>query len=282
MTDPIPTGLTFNAAGSDPSCVQNGVNILCNNFSLAAGQIRTVQVSFAVPNSMICGATIQNRASISSSVTDPNANNNQSVIISSTITCTQCSDGVDNDNDQATDYPADFSCSSATDNDETNVKAQCQDGIDNDGDGKTDYPADPGCVSKQDNSENPFNAQCGDGIDNDNDQAIDFPADFGCSSATDNDEGNPLAQCQDGIDNDGDGKIDFGTSASNDVGCVSKQDNDEFNVASADLRLSKTLAPSVALPVTRGSIISYTLVATNGGPDTATNVTIADPIPAGL
>ncbi len=31
---------------------------------------------------------------------------------------------------------------------------QCRDGIDNDKDGRTDYPADPGCSSKYDNSEN--------------------------------------------------------------------------------------------------------------------------------
>ena len=68
----------------------------------------------------------------------------------------QCSDGVDSDYDGATDYPADFSCSSPTDDDETNPKAQCQDGIDNDGDGKIDYPQDPGCFGKQDNDE--FNA----------------------------------------------------------------------------------------------------------------------------
>src|SRR3989344_4401470 len=65
----------------------------------------------------------------------------------------QCSDGLDNDNDQATDYPNDFSCSSTTDNDETNPMAACQDGTDNDGDSLTDYPQDPGCTSKQDNSE---------------------------------------------------------------------------------------------------------------------------------
>jgi len=65
----------------------------------------------------------------------------------------QCSDGIDNDGDDATDYPNDFSCSSATDNDETNPKAQCQDGLDNDNDNLIDYPNDPGCSSKQDNDE---------------------------------------------------------------------------------------------------------------------------------
>jgi len=138
---------------------------------------------------------------------------------------TQCNDGIDNDNDQAADYPNDFSCSSAFDNDETNPKSACQDGSDSDGDGLIDYPQDPGCASKQDNDEFNFIAQCQDGIDNDNDQATDYPSDFSCSSATDNDETNPKSACQDGSDSDGDGLIDY----PQDPGCFSKQDNDEFN-----------------------------------------------------
>ncbi|MFA6510095.1 MAG: hypothetical protein WCV62_06565, partial [Candidatus Peribacteraceae bacterium] len=99
----------------------------------------------------------------------------------------QCSDGIDNDGDGAIDFPADFSCSSSTDNDETLPKSKCQDGVDNDGDGLIDYPQDPGCVNNQDNDEgNPI--QCSDGIDNDNDGATDYPNDFSCTSATDNDE----------------------------------------------------------------------------------------------
>ena len=65
----------------------------------------------------------------------------------------QCSDSIDNDLDNATDWPNDFSCSDASDNNETNPKAQCQDGIDNDNDGLIDYPNDAGCANLQDNSE---------------------------------------------------------------------------------------------------------------------------------
>lgn len=138
----------------------------------------------------------------------------------------QCSDGIDNDTDGATDFPNDFSCSSANDNDETNPKAQCQDGLDNDNDGRTDFPQDPGCTSKQDNDEtNASTPQCRDGIDNDGDGATDYPNDFSCSSSEDTDETNPKAACQDGIDNDNDGKTDF----PQDPGCSSRQDNDEFN-----------------------------------------------------
>ena len=72
--------------------------------------------------------------------------------------------------------------------------AQCSDGIDNDGDGLTDFPADPGCANADDNDEAnappPPAAQCSDGIDNDGDGLTDFPADPGCANADDNDEAN--------------------------------------------------------------------------------------------
>ncbi len=111
--------------------------------------------------------------------------------------------------------------------------AQCSDGIDNDGDGLTDFPADPGCADANDNDE--FNAspppvaQCSDGIDNDGDGLTDFPADPGCTDANDNDETDvappPAAQCNDGIDNDGDNLVDLA-----DPGCANANDNDETDV----------------------------------------------------
>lgn len=67
----------------------------------------------------------------------------------------ECQDGIDNDNDGATDLN-DFSCLNAVDDDETNPKAQCQDGIDNDIDGTTDLN-DISCNNKQDNDESACN-----------------------------------------------------------------------------------------------------------------------------
>ena len=66
-----------------------------------------------------------------------------------------CSDGIDNDSDGSTDYPADPGCASATDTDETDPgpAPACSDGNDNDADGLTDYPSDPGCTSATDTDE---------------------------------------------------------------------------------------------------------------------------------
>ncbi len=73
-------------------------------------------------------------------------------------------------------------------------KPQCNDGLDNDNDGYTDWPADPGCVNKNDKSELNPTIECDDGLDNDGDNNIDM-ADTGCSSPSDNDE----TDCGDGV-----------------------------------------------------------------------------------
>jgi hypothetical protein len=51
------------------------------------------------------------------------------------------------------------------------LPAICSDGVDNDGDGLTDFPADPGCGAGTGTLENP---QCDDGLDNDGDFGIDW------------------------------------------------------------------------------------------------------------
>lgn len=68
----------------------------------------------------------------------------------------KCSDGIDNDADGLTDFPADPGCVSATDENEADPvppRPACRDGRDNDGDGQIDYPNDPGCGSYDDNNE---------------------------------------------------------------------------------------------------------------------------------
>ena len=63
-----------------------------------------------------------------------------------------CEDGIDNDGDGRTDYPADLGCTGAADADETDLPA-CLDLRDNDGDARRDFPLDPGCSSPLDNDE---------------------------------------------------------------------------------------------------------------------------------
>ncbi len=98
-----------------------------------------------------------------------------------------CSDGLDNDNDGYTDYPADQGCTSSADTSEVDPLPACSDGIDNDGDSRTDYPQDPGCSSSSDTDESNGSTACSDGLDNDGDGYTDL-GDPGCDSATDDDE----------------------------------------------------------------------------------------------
>ena len=63
----------------------------------------------------------------------------------------------------------------------------CSDGVDDDGDQLTDFPADPGCLGPGSWREDPA---CDDGIDNDRDGRIDL-ADPDCASSSDAAEGRP-------------------------------------------------------------------------------------------
>ncbi len=130
-----------------------------------------------------------------------------------------CDDGLDNDGDLATDFPADAGCVSLLDASETGV---CGNAADDDGDGFADL-ADPGCADANDDSENSPALVCDDGLDNDGDTAIDCTADAGCVSLVDASE---TGACGNGLDDDGDGLADLA-----DPGCADANDDSENSPA---------------------------------------------------
>lgn len=145
-----------------------------------------------------------------------------------------CANGLDDDGDGVTDFPAEPGCDSPSDNDETdpNVPRQCSNAADDDEDGLIDFPDDPGCIGAADDFEGP---DCSDGIDNNGNGTLDYDrdgdgfrdrnADQGCACPTDPSE-ERQSQCQDGCDNDRDGLIDLA-----DPGCLNDPEgNQEFNV----------------------------------------------------
>ncbi|MCP5055220.1 MAG: hypothetical protein GY937_00680 [bacterium] len=62
---------------------------------------------------------------------------------------------------------------------------ECSDGLDNDADGWTDFPADPGCAASGSARENPA---CDDQVDNDGDGGVDLASDLGCETASSGNE----------------------------------------------------------------------------------------------
>ena len=91
----------------------------------------------------------------------------------------------------------------------------CDDGLDDDGDGLTDYPADPGCSSLNDTSERELTLECDNELDDDNDGTIDL-GDGGCTDPADISERGAATECDNGLDDDMDTLFDF----PNDSGCL--------------------------------------------------------------
>lgn len=165
-------------------------------------------------------ATAQSAGEVASVQSSPD------VVVQGLSAISMCNDGVDNDGDGFTDFPADPGCDSAADPDETDVP-QCSNGIDDDADGLIDFPEDPSCSSFLDPDESGPPA-CSNGVDDDGDGLVDFPADTGCDSATDPNELD-LPACANGLDDDNDGLVDYPV----DPGCDSATDNDETDLSGA-------------------------------------------------
>ena len=147
-----------------------------------------------------------------------------------------CNDGVDNDQDEKIDFPADPGCLSAFDIDERDPveMTECNDQLDNDNDGLVDQN-DPGCeLSDGVTEENaPQLPQCSNGIDDDGDGYVDYPIDDSCLTPEDDDESFmvELTACNNQRDDDADGLIDFPF----DPGCASAQDLDERDDTDASM-----------------------------------------------
>jgi len=97
--------------------------------------------------------------------------------------------------------------------------SQCNDGEDNDDDTLVDFPSDPDCLNENDNSE---------GVN----QGVEQEEDTESTETTSPKETSKVitSKCSDNIDNDQDGFIDYPS----DPGCVSENDNDEYNQPSSD------------------------------------------------
>ncbi len=150
----------------------------------------------------------------------------------------QCEDSVDNDNDGFVDFPADIGCTSAKDNDESNIILPvCGDNLCNGAEtcktcagdcGKC--PVEAVCGDNSCNGTETCNScalDCGACPDQDLPDEVDEPTDQPQEEPTEDSEesGSVKRACSDNLDNDGDNKIDM-----DDPGCVNLVDDDETDV----------------------------------------------------
>ena len=265
VSDPIPAGLTFNAGLSDPACVQQGNDILCNNLSLTNGSSSSYVVTFDVPQSVACSSVIQNAASVSTSTTDPNPVNNQSSTVSTTVLCpvnnsdlsvtktgpaTAQKGGTITYTLTATNHGPD-TANNVVVSDTTPVNLVFNAGL-----------SDPACVLQgPDVLCNNSSLTSG--------QSVSYNVVFDVQQS---------AICNQNVDN----SASVSTSSTD----PNPANNQSLLVstliqcltASADLSIIKA-GPATA---PQNGTVTYTLSATNNGPDTAQNVVVSDPIPAGL
>ena len=113
-----------------------------DGFSTAAGPY-TLRVSGTIAN----GGSCESPLAVSGALTCGEGAICAGPMGARVCTPAACSDGIDNDNDGAIDYPLEPGCDSAADNDELDpaIAPACANGADDDGDMRTDYAADPSC-----------------------------------------------------------------------------------------------------------------------------------------
>lgn len=105
-------GFVFDPANSSGGCSLQGATIQCTVGGVLAGTTRTFSVAGRHGAANQCGAKTRNTVELSSPSRDPNPANNKAEVLT-TLSCTQCSDGTDNDGDGKTDA-ADPDCDSGT------------------------------------------------------------------------------------------------------------------------------------------------------------------------
>ncbi len=78
ITDVVPAGLSFDPAGSDPSCALDagGTSVICTASSLDAAAEVTFVVSFDIASDVESGSTITNTATVDSDTPDPDPTDN--------------------------------------------------------------------------------------------------------------------------------------------------------------------------------------------------------------
>lgn len=102
VTDQLVAGFTFDSAQSSGECTLSGSVVTCTTPELAAGASKVFTVAARPSAAHQCGDPLANRASVSSSSSDPNPGNSNAETVAK-FDCGLCRDGIDNDKDGKTD-----------------------------------------------------------------------------------------------------------------------------------------------------------------------------------
>ncbi|MDD5026269.1 MAG: hypothetical protein PHH13_02715, partial [Candidatus Peribacteraceae bacterium] len=252
VADVIPTGLTFNDSQSDDACVVNGNSVLCNNFSLTSGQSKSFVIGFYVPSTQVCGYSISNTATVSSSSTDPNSSNNTSQTIATSVTCAPPTFTISKTDNAVTVQPNQNLTYQITVTNTSQTPATNVTVVDT-------LPALETFVSASDGGANVGGIVTWTGLSIAAGASKTLMLYVQVSASAPN--GAPLIN-----------------TASIDSLNASDTTIVQSPIPQADLSITKT-APVTA---NKGETILYTLTVTNAGPNTANNIVAADVIPAGL
>jgi uncharacterized repeat protein (TIGR01451 family) len=86
VTDVLPIGTSFVAAGSDPGCVANDQTVTCTEPALVNGANKQIAIHVSTASTVANGAVLSNTASVASNgTTDPDSGNNTSGSATTTI-----------------------------------------------------------------------------------------------------------------------------------------------------------------------------------------------------
>ncbi len=276
VSDVIPTGFQFNAANSSSNCVLNsaGTSVLCNNFSLNAGEFRDINIAFFVPTISSCTTTtMTNTATVSTSATDPNAANNSATSNVMTVNCPQTT-GADlsitktGPSTVVRGTPLTYTVTATNAGPDTATNVVISDVIPT-GLSASDFnaSASTGCVLNGAQTSilcNNFSLTSG--------QSRTFSIVFNAPT---------LSNCTQSVNLSNVATVSASSTDNNSSNNTSTTVTTSMQCPTntgADLSITKT-GPST---VVRGNTLTYVVTATNAGPGTATNVVIADVIPTGL
>ncbi len=266
VTDAFPAGLTYVPSSSDSRCVQQGINVSCTLGTMASGQIITLPLTFSVPATHACPATITNIVTVATTSQDSNPGNNQSSA-QTTVTCIpppQADVSIVKTANQTTilqGQNASFTLSIKNNGPDTAQNVTVTDPI----------PAGLTVFSISDN-------RCSDNLQGaitcnfgsmTNGQTIPVTITYKTTIQTTCSLHTNIATVA--TTTAGDNPANNQSSASMTVTCPVPQ--------TTDLTIQKS-GPST--PVPQGNVVTYTITASNSGPASAPSVTVRDTIPAGL